>query len=230
MARIGAVRRDFQNALVLGAPDVATALRSLGIGTTLCSAGAIEADVQCDEDRLPFSDRSFDLVVSTGVLDSVNDLPGALILIRRALRPGGLFLGAMIGAGSLPTLRRCLPGSAPRFHPQIDVRAAGDLLGRAGFALPVADRETFVARYSGIGRLIRDLRANNCSNRLLNAHPLARSAWRDAKTCFADREEEGKTAESYSVIYLTGWAPEMDSRASGTIGGAAGGRLRQPRL
>src|SRR3546814_13098572 len=100
--------------------------------------------VQADEDALPFADASFDLIIACGTLESVNDLPGALILIRRILRPDGLFLAAFAGAGSLPVLRSALlAGDADRpaqhIHPQIDVRSAGDLLSRAGFAMPVAD-------------------------------------------------------------------------------------------
>src|SRR5204862_5240771 len=97
-----------------------------------------------------------------GSLDTVNDLPGALIQIRRALRPDGLFLAAFIGAGSLPRLRRAMRVAeeaasmppSPRIHPQIDVRAAGDLLVRAGFALPVADCEMPDVRFSPFRRLI----------------------------------------------------------------------------
>ena len=110
---------------------------------------AAASGVQGDEDRLPFADHAFDLIVSVGALDSVNDLPGALTLIRRALRPDGLFLAAFAGAGSLPRLRAAMRAAeeaediaaSPHIHPQIDVRAAGDLLGRAGFALPVVDSD-----------------------------------------------------------------------------------------
>ncbi len=116
--------------------------------------------IQGDEDRLPFADAAFELVVSAGVLDSVNDVPGALALVRRVLRPDGLFLGAFAGAGSLAVLKGAFLAAEPaaRFHPQIDVRAAGDLLARAGFALPVADVETLSVRYAGIGNLLRDVR------------------------------------------------------------------------
>ncbi len=118
--------------------------------------------MQCDEDRLPFADGAFDLVVSVGALDSVNDLPGALLLTRRALKPDGLFLAALAGAGSLARLRRAMlaadaaeGGAAPRVHPQIDVRAAGDLLVRAGFALPVVDAQPVEVRFrSLLDRLI----------------------------------------------------------------------------
>ncbi len=151
--RLAPVRRRFADALDLGcgAGQLAASLRARGLAVAAADPGALFAaragGVQCDEDRLPFADASFDLVVSAGALDSVNDLPGALVLIRRALRPDGLFLAAFAGAGSLPRLRGAMRAAeeaeggaaSPHIHPQIDVRAAGDLLGRAGFALPVAD-------------------------------------------------------------------------------------------
>src|SRR5919107_1568930 len=117
--------------------------------------------VQGDEDRLPFADEAFDLIVSVGVLDTVNDLPGALLLIRRALRPDGLFLAAFPGAGSLPRLKRAMlaadavgGGAAARVHPQIEVRSAGDLLTRAGFALPVVDVQPVDVRFASLLGLV----------------------------------------------------------------------------
>ncbi|MGZ8347199.1 MAG: methyltransferase domain-containing protein, partial [Allosphingosinicella sp.] len=167
---------------------------------------------------LPFADAAFDLVVSVGVLDSVNDLPGALALVRRVLRPDGLFLAAFAGAGSLPQLRAAMraadaaeqDGVVPRIHPQIDIRAAGDLLGRAGFALPVVDVETVTVRYSGLARLVGDLRAMGATN-LLSARskrPLGRLGLVAARAQFAAAAEaDGKTAERFDIIHLSGWAP-----------------------
>ncbi|MGZ8298505.1 MAG: class I SAM-dependent methyltransferase, partial [Allosphingosinicella sp.] len=169
--RLDFVKRDFRRALDLGCAGgyLTRRLRERGLDVTPCDSGGAFAraagGVQADEDRPPFADGAFDLVVSVGALDGVNDLPGALLLIRRALRPDGLFLGAFAGAGSLPRLRRAMlaadsvaGGAAPRVHPQIDVRAAGDLLTRAGFALPVADREVVEVRYASLPRLLADLR------------------------------------------------------------------------
>jgi NADH dehydrogenase [ubiquinone] 1 alpha subcomplex assembly factor 5 len=182
-----------------------------------------------DEDRLPFGARSFDLVVSAGSLDTVNDLPGALIQIRRALRPDGLFLGAFLGAGSAPLLRRAmraaeeaegLPAS-PRLHPQIDVRAAGDLLTRAGFALPVADREAVSVRYSAFPTLVADLRAIGATNILAarDRRPFGRRGLAAAR---ADFEEEGGTVERFEIVHMMGWAPGPDQpraapRGSGSV-------------
>ncbi|MDF7777953.1 methyltransferase domain-containing protein, partial [Sphingomonas sp. AOB5] len=133
--RLDAVKREFRDVLDLGSFDGSFALPGATI-TRLESGARFAADtgaIHADEDMHPFPEASFDLVVSAGVLDSVNDVPGALALIRRALKPDGLFLGAFAGAGSLATLKAAFLAAEPaaRFHPQIDVRAAGDLLSRA---------------------------------------------------------------------------------------------------
>lgn len=214
--RLGSVRRSFTDVLDLGsfdasfaAPDDARVAR-LDAGHHFARSGG---GVQADEDRLPFADHSFDLVMSAGVLDQVNDVPGALSLIRRVLRPDGLFLGAFVGAGSLATLRNALriaesDRPAARLHPQIDVRSAGDLLMRAGFALPVADAETLRVRYSGLGRLLDDLRGMATTNMLAGRVPLARAALARAIAAFAEMAEpDGRVTEKFEIVFLTGWAP-----------------------
>ncbi|KRC78179.1 class I SAM-dependent methyltransferase [Sphingomonas sp. Root241] len=216
LERLDAVRREFHDVLDLGSfggdlaiPGARIAHLDAGFGFAKASGG-----VQGDEDRLPFADASFDLVVSVGVLDQVNDVPGALTLARRVLRPDGLFLGAFAGAGTLSTLRGCVKEAeaerpAARFHPQIDVRSAGDLLARAGFALPVADVETLVVRYAGLPNLLRDLRGMAATNLLPNPAPLTRDTLVRASAAFADRAEpDGRTPERFEIVYLTGWAPD----------------------
>jgi SAM-dependent methyltransferase len=221
--RLQSVRREFRRALVVGCIDEArpARLRAVGMEVVSADAGPGLADVQCDEDRLPFADAAFDLVLSVGALDSVNDLPGALALIRRALRPDGLFLGAFAGAGSLPTLRRALQAAeeaeslpaSPRIHPQIDLRAAGDLLARAGLALPVADGETVTVRFPSLLRLVADLRAVGATNALAarSRRPLGRTGLAAAMAAFAaEADADGKTPERFEIVYLTGWAPSPD--------------------
>lgn len=224
--RLGAVTRRFQSALDLGCFGgyAAARLREQGIEVTCADAGALFAGgtggVQCDEDRLPFADGAFDLVISVGVLDSVNDLPGALTLIRRVLRPDGLFLAAFAGAGSLPRLRSAmqaadaaLGAAAPRIHPQIDVRAAGDLLTRAGFKLQVSDSDPINVRFSSFASLVRDLRAMGATNILAarSKAPIGRTGLAAAMAVFeADADQDGKTAERFEIVYLTGWAPSPD--------------------
>lgn len=223
LERLSMVKRDFAQALDLGCGGgyVGARLRERGLEVLSCDAGRLFANkprgIQCDEDRLPFADASFDLILSVGVLDSVNDLPGALTLIRRALRPDGLFVGAFAGAGSLPRLRSAMSAAdastgaaAPRIHPQIDVRSAGDLLTRAGFALQVADAVSVDVRFSGLPKLVSDLRAMGATNILASRSlvPLDRHALAAALAAFeAAADPDGKTSERFEIIYLTGWAP-----------------------
>jgi SAM-dependent methyltransferase len=240
--RLDLIKRGFRKALVLGCAGqvLSDRLRERGLAVTaadpgLCFAGAA-GGVQCDEDRLPFADSSFDLVVAAGTLDTVNDLPGALILIRRSLRPDGLFMGAFAGAGSLPRLRAAMlsadeigGGAAPRIHPQIDVRTAGDLLARAGFVLPVADGHGLDVRYANLFSLVADLRAMAATNVLAarSRRPLGRRALAAAAAEFAARADAGgRTAERFEIVHMLGWAPgpgqpEPAARGSGTASLAA---------
>ena len=215
--RLDAVTRPFHDVLDLGCFDGAflppPGARVARVDPGFAFAHAAHG-VQADEDRLPFADRSFDLVVSIGVLDQIDDLPGALTLIRRVLRPDGLFLGAFVGGGSLPRLRAALRQAeaerpVARLHPQVDVRSAGDLLMRAGFTLPVADIETLDVRYRDFGRLLGDLRGMGASNLLAERRPIARTALAMAASAFAGMaDDDGRTAEQFNLVFLTGWAPD----------------------
>ena len=218
--RLGWVNRSFADALVLGHAPTALlqALAARGVAVTV--AGPVGADVLCEEDALPFEPASFDLVIAIGTLDSVNDLPGALIQINRSLRPDGLMMAALIGAGSLPRLKAAMlaadeaggRGVAAHIHPQIDVRAAGDLLQRARFAMPVADSDTLMVRYSALPALVRDLRCHGWTNVLTSAAPpVGRAGLIAALQNFAEvAEADGKTAERFEIVYLSGWAPSPD--------------------
>lgn len=220
--RLDGVTRTFGHALDLGCMDGAggQALRARGMVVTSADPGFAFAravgGVQCDEDRLPFADASFDLVLAAGGLDQVNDLPGALTLIRRVLRPDGLLLAGFVGAGSLPKLRAALlaadmgaGGASPRLHPQIDVRAAGDLLARAGFALPVADTERLVVRYADPFRLLADLRGMAATNLLRDAAPpLTRARLAALAAHFAAAADpDGRVTETFEIVTLTAWSP-----------------------
>jgi NADH dehydrogenase [ubiquinone] 1 alpha subcomplex assembly factor 5 len=233
--RLDFVKRDFRRALDLGCAGgyLTGRLRERGLEVTACDSGAAFARaagaIQGDEDRLPFADGAFDLVVSVGALDSVNDLPGALLLTRRALRPDGLFLGAFAGAGSLPRLRRAMlaadsveGGAGARVHPQIDVRAAGDLLTRAGFALPVVDVQPIDVRFATLMDLVRDLRAMGSTN-ILAARPRRPLGRLALAAAIADFDTPGdKTVERFEILHLLGWSPSPDQpkparRGSGTV-------------
>lgn len=219
--RMADVQRDLPEALVIGCPDgsAKAALEAMGKHVACIDPGFLAAKanggVQGDEDVLPFADNSFDLILACGTLDSVNDLPGALILMRRALRPDGLMLAAFAGAGTLPRLRAALmagEGDRPgqHIHPQVDVRSAGDLLSRAGFAMPVADGETLTIRYGDMLRLMHDLRGMGGGNVLTSRPPmLGRTALMQAAAHFADAADaDGRTAEQMAILYLSGWKPD----------------------
>lgn len=222
LARLDAVRREFELALLLGYPGEAlpAALASKGVATLLIDPGMrlarLSHGVQCDEDRLAVRDASVDLVIATGTLDTVNDLPGALTLIRRALKPDGLFLGGFVGAGSVPRLREAMlaadlmvGGAAARIHPQIDLRAAGDLLGRAGFTLQVADGERLETRYRSFASLIADLRGS-ANTSLLRGPALTRRQYAAAAAAFEGSAADGRVTEIFELVYLIGWSPGPD--------------------
>lgn len=223
LVRLATVNRRFEAALDLGAADGSLGARLPVDSVVSTDAGFCFArnrrGVQCDEDRLPFADGCFDLVVSAGALHLVNDLPGALSLIRRILKPDGLFLAAFPGGASLARARTALitgdieatGGAAPRIAPMVDVRAAGDLLGRAGFALPVVDVETVPVRYQGLLPLLHDIRGAGESGVLASRAGLGRFALAAAAAAFdATADADGRITETVEVIYVTAWSPSPD--------------------
>lgn len=236
--RLAMVTRDFPRTLLIGAHDRALAdhLRGTGTALTIVEAGprlaaANEAlPAEADAIDLPFA--SFDLVVWPGGLDSINDVPGALLRLRALLAPDGLLLGAFVGDGSLPRLRRAVmtDGVRPiaRLHPQIDLAAMGNLLQRVGFTLPVVDVEALTVRYGDWFALVRDLRAAGLASRLAPAPPpLTREeAARIAAAFTAQADPDGRIAESVRLVHFSGWAPHPDQpqparRGSGTASLAA---------
>lgn len=172
-----------------------------------------------DEERLPFGDATLDLVVSTLSLHWTNDLVGALIQIRRALRPDGLFLGAIFGGATLTELRQCLlaaeaeltDGASMRVSPFADAIDAAGLLQRAGFALPVADVDRVKVRYSHPLTLLRDLRRMGETSALLDRSrkPLPRKVLFRAMELYVERfaEADGKVPATFEIVSVTGWAP-----------------------
>ncbi len=170
-------------------------------------------------ETVPFAPESLDLAVSLLALQEVNDVPGVLIQIRRALRPDGLFLGAMAGAGSLAELRESLlaaeseleGGASPRVVPFADVRDVGALLQRAGFALPVTDLETVTVRYDDMFGLLRDLRSMGSTSSLVarSRRPASRGLFARAAQIYAERfaDADGRVRATFSIVWMSGWAP-----------------------
>ena len=231
--RLSMVTRTFPRTLVIGAHDAALIghLRGTGTDLTLLEAGPRLAARtgamagEADAIDLPFA--SFDLILWPGGLDSVNDVPGALLRLRALLAPDGLLLGAFVGDGSLPRLRRAIMAdgvrSVARLHPQIDLAAMGNLLQRTGFTMPVVDVEALDVRYGDWFGLVRDLRATGLSSRLTPAPPpLTREeAARIAVAFTAQADADGRVSENFRLIHFSGWAPHPDQpkparRGSGT--------------
>ena len=250
--RLDDIKRDFACVLDLGCHGGA-------LGEMLAGRDGIETLVQCDlspamvhraavknrgfalslaadEEFLPFADGSFDSVLSNLSLHWVNDLPGALIQIRKVLKPDGLFIGAMLGGETLAELRQALMeaelanegGVSPRVSPFADVRDAGDLLLRAGFALPVADNDRITVTYPDALALMRELRAMGEANAVRSRrHGFTRRATlMQAAALYEARhaDREGRIPASFEIVYLSAWAPD-DTQPKALRPGSASRRL-----
>jgi SAM-dependent methyltransferase len=221
--RLAVVLRQFPRALDIGTPTPAAAealrrhsrVESVVRLAHLPEPGAVVGD----EERLPFGHGRFDLAVSLLSLQAVNDLPGSLIQIRMALKPDGLFIGCLLGGATLTELRQAFTqaeadlegGASPRVAPFADVRDAGALLQRAGFALPVADSEIVRVRYADPFALMRDLRAMGFTNSLVHRRqtPLRRATLMRAAAIYAERfaDPDGRIPATFEMVWLSGWVP-----------------------
>jgi NADH dehydrogenase [ubiquinone] 1 alpha subcomplex assembly factor 5 len=249
--RLADVTRRFPVALDLGCHDGTLGRALDGMATR----GGIERLVACDlspamvkragglglaadEEALPFAPASFDLIMSNGSLHWVNDLPGALIQARAALKPDGLLLASLLGGATLHELRTALleaeseieSGASPRVSPFADVRDGGALLQRAGFALPVVDRDEIATTYPNALALMRDLRGMGEANAVhtrrrgfsRRATLLRAAAIYQERFALAD----GRIPATFQVIYLTGWAPH-ETQQQALRPGSAKSRLAQ---
>ncbi len=241
VGRLSAVLRNFEVAADVGTPTDAVRRALAGrVGTIVAAGSAAHAGesfaVAADEEALPFRDGSLDLVVSALALQFVNDLPGALIQIRRALRPDGLFLAALIGGDSLSELRAAFAqaeseiegGVSPRVAPFADLRDLGALLQRAGFALPVTDIDRVTVRYSSPLGLMHDLRRMGATNVLTERRrkPLRRATLRRLFEIYAERfaDPDGRVRATFEIVWLSGWAPH-ESQQQPLKPGSAKARL-----
>lgn len=241
--RLDDTTRRFEMALDLGchAGLLATLAQGRrGISTLISAdlsprlAARAPAPALClDEEALPFAPASLDLALSNLSLHWVNDLPGALVQIRRALKPDGLFLGALFGGDTLKELRGVLMeaelaetgGVSPRTSPVVDLRDAAGLLQRAGFALPVADTDRLTVTYSDMFALMRDLRAMGETNAVASRlkRPTRRAVLARAAALYAARHAgaDGRITATFQAIFLTGWAPDASQPKAMRPGSAA---------
>lgn len=244
--RLSAVLRRFDLAADIGTPG--RAVRDAIAGQTLagrivaaCSPELLSAPagawaVGTDEEALPFAPASLDLAVSALALQFVNDLPGALVQIRSALKPDGLFLGALAGGETLAELREAFAaaeseiegGISPRVAPFADLRDLGALLQRAGFALPVVDSDRITVRYASVFALMQDLRRMGATNALAERRrtPLRRATLLRMAEIYAERfaDGDGRVRATFEIVWLSGWAPH-ESQQKPLRPGSAKARL-----
>lgn len=222
LERVADVRRGFASALLVGAPDPGwpDRLRQYCGDVTVVDPGAAFAaaadGMQVAEDSLDREPGSFDLCVAIGTLDTVNDLPGALLRLRLLLKPDSLLIGAMAGGDTMPRLRQAMraadavAGSAsPHIHPRVEPAALAQLLTAAGFAMPVVDVERLSVSYAGLRKLVADLRGMGATN-VLSARPRApvgRDALNAAEKDFLRGSKGDRTVETFEILHFAGWSP-----------------------
>jgi SAM-dependent methyltransferase len=245
--RLAAVLRRFERAVDLGTPTdaVRRVLAASGKVGTVIAADALagarpvaegELAVAADEEAQPFRDASLDLVVSALALQFVNDLPGTLIQVRRALKPDGLLLAALAGGDTLSELRQAFAaaeaeiedGISPRVAPFADLRELGALLQRAGFALPVTDVDRLTVRYDSPIALMHDLRRMGATNPLVDRRrrPLKRTVLERMIEIYGERfaDPDSRIRATFEIVWLSGWAPH-ESQQKPLAPGSARQRL-----
>jgi SAM-dependent methyltransferase len=251
--RLASVLRQFECAIDLGTPGdaVRAVLAASGkVGSIIAADplagapgwrtaqrdGASELAIAVDEEALPLRDSSIDLVTSALALQFVNDLPGTLVQILRALKPDGLLLAALAGGDTLTELRQAFAaaeaeiedGISPRIAPFVDIRAAGALLQRAGFALPVTDTDRILVRYPSPIALMQDLRRMGATNVMADRRrrPLGRRTLQRMMEIYSERfaDPDGRIRATFEVLWLSGWAPH-ESQQKPLAPGSARQRL-----
>jgi SAM-dependent methyltransferase len=234
--RLASVLRQFECAVDLGTPHDAVCsvlAASAKVGWIVAAdplagapgwrmarqADAARLAIAADEEALPLREASIDLVTSALALQFVDDLPGTLLQIRRALKPDGLLLAALAGGDTLTELRQAFAaaeaeiedGISPRIAPFADIRDLGGLLQRAGFALPVTDVERVTVRYASPLALMHDLRRMGATNIMVERRrrPLRRATLQRMMDIYADRfaDRDGRIRATFEIIWLSGWAP-----------------------
>lgn len=188
--------------------------------------------ISASEESLSLPETNLDLAMSFLTLHETDDTPGALVQIRKTLKPDGLFMGVMPAGDTLHELRECLlaaeveitGGASPRVYPFADVRAAGALLQRAGFALPVVDAETLTVRYKDMFALMRDLRSMGASNALLarSKVPASKDLFLRANALYSERHAgpDGRIPATFTFVWMSGWAPSENQQKPARRGSA----------
>jgi NADH dehydrogenase [ubiquinone] 1 alpha subcomplex assembly factor 5 len=230
LERLGDVKREFLSVLDLGCHGgvLANKLAAQNSSRFVVRADMAEnfvrqvshgagCGVVLDEEFLPFAPASFDLIVSNLSLHWVNDLPGTLLQIKQCLKPDGMFMAALLGGNTLHELRDCLlraeqlvsGGVSPRLSPTLDLRDAAGLLQRAGFALPVADGDSFTVTYGDMFALLRDLRGmgETHAGMACAKTPTRRALFLEAARLYAEKyaEADGRITATFDIVWLCGW-------------------------
>jgi hypothetical protein len=221
LERLAGITRDFGSALLIGTPDpqwprrlsqVVKRVMTLDPGGAFASATSGERAV---EDKLDLEPGSFDLIIAIGTLDTVNDLPGTLLRLRFLLKPDSLLIGAMSGGDTLSRLRHAMRAAdavtgvaAPHVHPRIEPAALGQLLGSAGFSMPVVDVDRAGVSYRDFRQLVRDLRGMGATNILKSRsrQPLTRAALAAAAEDFKPAADE-RMIETFELLHFAAWTP-----------------------
>lgn len=222
--RLSLVQHRFERAILVGCPDRGwpTRLQAFASVVDVADPGFLFAQAAHGEviveDSWEPAPANYDLVLAVGALDTINDLPRALIASRLAMKAGGLFLGALSGGDTLPQLRAAMRdadivigAASPHVHPRIEASALAPLLTRCGFLDPVVDVDRVQVRYASLARLVADLRRMGATNMLLqrSKQPLSKAAFAAASAAF-DRASDGeRTTETFEILHFACWNPPV---------------------
>lgn len=223
--RLSLLGRSFDNALLIGCPDAGWPARLAAFAATIDvrEPGRLFADrasgEQLIEDAWTPPSAAYDLILAVGTLDTVNDLPRAILTIRWAMRADGLFIGALSGGDTLPRLRSAMRaadefsgGASPHVHPRVEASSLAALLGKAGFANAVVDIERIAVTYPSLRTLVRDLRRMGATNILAgrSRRAFSKAAFAAAEADFAVHGQDGRTTEQFEMLHFACWAPAPD--------------------
>jgi NADH dehydrogenase [ubiquinone] 1 alpha subcomplex assembly factor 5 len=222
LERLSAINRRFSSLLLVGAPDPEwrSRLEKLAPKITIVDPGAVFAKssggIHAIEDEFDLDPASFDLAIAIGTLDTVNDLPGALLRLRFLLKPDSLLIGAMSGGETLPRLRQAMRAAdsvtgvaSPHIHPRIEPASLAQLLTSTGFVMPVVDIDRVNVAYRDLRQLVGDLRSMGATNILKSRarRPLSRAALEAADREFAPGAGQSRITETFEILHFAAWSP-----------------------